>query len=192
MTGDASTGLPLFTVRGWDGPWGVGRRQGSGPIGHDVESFPIGYDVEGFAVDRDVEGSGDRMVSIAHSRPGASIAVTSHRREPGGLRRVRRWAPVNTISAALRNADSDGDLRRQAAIDQEIARLHDAARRDELVWDDIAISVDGRPMPFQLFRVNSDCWVAVGSLPVVDLSIDSQSVSLAGLALVSAPDIPNR
>ncbi len=170
VTGDAPTDLPLFTVRGWDGAWGVGRRQRSAPYG--------------------VEGIGDKMVAVAHNRPGASIAVTSHRREPGGLRRVRQWAPIDAISAALRDAVNDGDLRRQAGIDQEIARLHDVARRDELAWDDIAISVDGRPMPFQLFRVNSECWVAVGSLPVVDLSIDSKSVSLAGLALVSAPDIP--
>ena len=127
-------------------------------------------------------------MGVIHSHGEASITVTSHRQPGNGLEALRRWVSQNAIRAALRERADDQSG--PPAIGREAERLQSAAQRDELPWQDVTIPVDGQPTTFQLCEVKDGWWVAAGQGQDADLTLDSQHVPVAGLALVRVTDLP--
>lgn len=159
----ASAELPLYGVEGWPGQRQVRGISGAGRGAGQVTRMSVAVD---------------------HSLGDVSITVTCHRHQDNGLASLRRWVLQNAVRAALLDHADD-------EFSPEVGRIQQAARLDELPWEEVTITVDGQPAPFRLCEVLDGRWVAVGRCADTDLTLDSRGVPLAGLTLVrlAMPDL---
>ncbi|MDP9073939.1 MAG: hypothetical protein M3N98_07160 [Actinomycetota bacterium] len=160
--------LPCYSVEGWDGERRWSRQSGTGLPGGQSITLSVG-------------------VALTRSG-GGSVEVDSYRQDDDQFRQLRAHAPMNTIAAALRDVSEPVDPARRAATDQEISRLQQAARNDQLAWEGAVIGVDGRPTIFCVAHFGA-YWTAIGRGPDVDLILAGHNVAVPR-GLVRLPDSP--
>jgi hypothetical protein len=158
-------GLPVFAVSGWSGSVGVGR----------VSRTSMAELATGRIVDGPLTS-----VAIGHrDEQGHQIEICSHR--PADRPELKRWAPVNTMLAWLRNREG-GKLSAR-----KFNRLADDLQADiaegRRPWVVAQVPVDDQGVEFEVMRFDDTFWAAVGYLDDLHITIASAGVPIAGLAL---------
>jgi len=140
--------LAAFEVEGWTGP--VTFIAGKGTID---DGRPVRL-----------------SVGVRHWSADAWVVVTSHRHDPDGLDRLRRWLPARLLG--------------EATTAEHGARLMEAATSDRLVWEDTTISVLGAPVRFKRADLGGGRWVAIGPGEETDVTIEAAGVGHDDVRLI--------